>query len=353
MLVDAPPRARATAAIVASVSPDRPKPRDPRLAIARSRRAGPLGARSTCRQGRRDARRAAAPARPTKPLMPTPRRRHSSARTRSPAQRPRRSPASSSRPRPARLALARDEHRQRAAALGRHVVELEVLDVDPLGAERLEDPGEHARPVGDVDPEPVESPGSANAVAASPGGARSPRRSIGRGSPRRLRRAPARPARAARRCSASAAASASRLSRKMSTRSGGWRRRSASCPAASRPPPASGSCPSILDDPAWFSMTSASTCGSRPVTRHQAVVGVPAPMATGWAPSAVDEARARREVFGRGRRRRGHEPGRTVEEFRARAVGPRVSAPQSGDPRRSAGRRPQPRRRAPSSSRRP
>src|SRR5205085_12443573 len=31
-----------------------------------------------------------------------------------------------------RLALARDEHRQRPAALRRHVLELEVLDVDPL-----------------------------------------------------------------------------------------------------------------------------------------------------------------------------------------------------------------------------
>ncbi len=50
----------------------------------------------------------------------------------------------------ARGVLAGDEHVERAAALGREVVELEVLDVDLLGAERLRDPREHARPVGDV-----------------------------------------------------------------------------------------------------------------------------------------------------------------------------------------------------------
>src|SRR3979411_1678588 len=43
------------------------------------------------------------------------------------------------------LALAGDEHGQRAAALGRDVVELEVLDVDALRAESLRDPGEHTR----------------------------------------------------------------------------------------------------------------------------------------------------------------------------------------------------------------
>ena len=41
--------------------------------------------------------------------------------------------------------LAGDEDRERAAALGRHVEQVEVLDVDPLRPERLRDPREHAR----------------------------------------------------------------------------------------------------------------------------------------------------------------------------------------------------------------
>ena len=36
------------------------------------------------------------------------------------------------------------------------MLELEVRDVDPLGAERLEDPGEDARAVGDVHAQPVQ-----------------------------------------------------------------------------------------------------------------------------------------------------------------------------------------------------
>ena len=46
--------------------------------------------------------------------------------------------------------LARDQQCEGAAALARDVVELEVLDVDPLRAERLHDRGEDPRPVGDV-----------------------------------------------------------------------------------------------------------------------------------------------------------------------------------------------------------
>src|SRR4051794_28092098 len=57
-----------------------------------------------------------------------------------------------------RLALAGDEQRQRAAALRRDVVQLEVLDVDPLRAERLRDAGEDARPVGDVHAQPLQLP---------------------------------------------------------------------------------------------------------------------------------------------------------------------------------------------------
>src|SRR5437868_4621175 len=57
------------------------------------------------------------------------------------------------------LGLAGDEQGQRAAALRRDVMELEVLDVDPLGAERLGDTSEHAGPVGHVDADALQHPG--------------------------------------------------------------------------------------------------------------------------------------------------------------------------------------------------
>src|SRR5262249_30103041 len=73
------------------------------------------------------------------------------------ARRPRGTPAPRARPRRARpLAPAADEQRQRPAPLARHVLQLEVLDVDPLGAERLRDPGEHAWAVRYVHPQPLQ-----------------------------------------------------------------------------------------------------------------------------------------------------------------------------------------------------
>src|SRR5581483_9487640 len=54
------------------------------------------------------------------------------------------------------VVLAGDEQRQRAAAFGRDVLELPVLDVDPLRAERLGDSLEHARAVWDVQANVVE-----------------------------------------------------------------------------------------------------------------------------------------------------------------------------------------------------
>src|SRR5262249_61572717 len=59
---------------------------------------------------------------------------------------------------PAGLVLARDQQRQRAAAFRRHVVELEVLDVDPLGAERLGDPRHPAPPAPPPPPPPPQPP---------------------------------------------------------------------------------------------------------------------------------------------------------------------------------------------------
>ena len=58
-----------------------------------------------------------------------------------------------------RLALAGDEDLERAAALGGHVGEVEVLDVDLLGAQRLRDSRQHAGTVGHVHLEAVERAG--------------------------------------------------------------------------------------------------------------------------------------------------------------------------------------------------
>ena len=55
-----------------------------------------------------------------------------------------------------RLLLARDEDRQRAAALRREVLQVEVGDVDSLRAERLRDACDHARPVRDVHAEALQ-----------------------------------------------------------------------------------------------------------------------------------------------------------------------------------------------------
>ena len=57
---------------------------------------------------------------------------------------------------PLRLVLASDEQRQRPATLARHVLQLEVVDVDPLGAEGLRDAGEDTGPVGYVHAQPLE-----------------------------------------------------------------------------------------------------------------------------------------------------------------------------------------------------
>ena len=45
----------------------------------------------------------------------------------------------------------------RAAAVRRHVLELEVLDVDALGAERLRDSGQDSRAVRDMDSQPLQA----------------------------------------------------------------------------------------------------------------------------------------------------------------------------------------------------
>src|SRR4051794_11777066 len=57
---------------------------------------------------------------------------------------------------PLRLRLAGDRDHHGAAAVGRHVVQLEVLDVDALSPQRLRYARQHARPVGHVDAHPVQ-----------------------------------------------------------------------------------------------------------------------------------------------------------------------------------------------------
>ena len=128
-----------------------------------------------------------------------------------------------------------DEQRQRAAALGRDVVQLEVLDVDPLGAERLRDAGEHARPVGDVDAQPLQrarDPGTRARACA--GGCSTPRRSSGRGSPRRPARARPRPARSGGAARRARRGSRRRCRGRCRSRCAGSRRRCGSCRGASR-----------------------------------------------------------------------------------------------------------------------
>ena len=99
-------------------------------------------------------------------------------------------------------------------------MQLEVLDVDPLGAERLGDPGEDARPVGHVDAHAVEI-----LRHRGIGRLRACRRRLPAASPIQRARNPASSRSSARldlldaggACSRSPSSSASRLSRKMST----------------------------------------------------------------------------------------------------------------------------------------
>ena len=150
-----------------------------------------------------------------------------------------RRPRAAPRPRPS------TSTRQRAAALGRDVVQLEVLDVDPLGAERLRDPGEHARAVGHVHADALQRARvGVGALEHAAPVARPPRRSSGRGSRRRRARAPPRPARSRRRCSASAPRTASALSRKMSTQMRGFAPAMRVMSRSEPPAAASGSWPS-------------------------------------------------------------------------------------------------------------
>ena len=251
---------------------------------------------------------------------------------RSRARRRRRSPAPRAGPRRAPPRPPRDDDRERAAAVGREVVHLEVLDVDALGAERLED-ARRARPAG-------RAGGRAGAAGrpdrrmpspASGGGCPPPRRSSGRAGRRPRRSSAGSSCSIRRRCSPSAATTASRLSRKMSTQIRGF------APAMrvmsrSEPPAAwSGSWPSIRVAPAWLRRTFASACGKWLVTATRRS-WAPASIATGRAPSAVTNPCTVRSSSGPvpavGVR---NQVAPSNSSAFARS-GPRVSAPQIGWP---------------------
>ncbi len=161
------------------------------------------------------------------------------------ARRRRRSPAPrAARPRARGGLGARDEHGQVATPLGRHVLELEVLDVDPRRAERLRD----RRPA------PRGGRGRGRAAAGGRPGrgnaSESSRRRLEDASPiQRARKPPSRARRACsswstrRRWSASDAVSASAFSRKMSTQIRGFAPATRVSSRSEPPAAASGSWP--------------------------------------------------------------------------------------------------------------
>ena len=179
-----------TTSSATSIDLDAELPRDRRSPTRCRPRGRSRGSRSRRRRSRR-AGRARWQIHLTPGTASAPRERARPARRaslrRSPAPRRRRSPAPRAAPRRARPRPRRRRGRERAAALGREVLQLEVLDVDPLRAERLEDPGEHARPVGDVDAQPLQRAG------VLVGGRRACRRRLPPASPIQRARKPASP----------------------------------------------------------------------------------------------------------------------------------------------------------------
>ncbi len=237
---------------------------------------------------------------------------------------------------------------------GGDVLELEVLDVDPLGAERLGDRGEHAGPVGHVDANPVERAGvGVGAARASAGGS-------GAASPIQRARKPASPCSSAastcsirRRCSASASRIASRVVEEdvdpdarvragdaghVAQRAAGVRERLVALDAAA---------------PAWLTTTFASTCGTWLVIATSRSCAS-ASIATGDAPSSATNPCTSAVALGVGLRRRAS--GTTSRPSKSAGVGvlgaarlgaaDRVAADEA---RRAAGGA---RRRSPWSSRR-
>ena len=126
---------------------------------------------------------------------------------------------------------------------------LEVLDVDPLRAERLRDLGEDARPVGDVHLQPLQRAGVGVGALEHPAAVLAPpRRSTWRGTRRRPRRAPPRPRSIRRRARSTAPREPPRRCRgRCRPDAAGSRRRSRVMSRSAPPPLASGSWPSTRD----------------------------------------------------------------------------------------------------------
>ena len=307
----------------------------------RPRRAAARGARSTCRPGRAK--------------WPSSRRGGLNLH-RSPPRRRRRSPG----PRAASAARCASPSPVTSSVSvpprsGETWCELEVLDVDPLGAERLRDPGEHARA----------GRGRGRAARCSSPGSGYSRSSIRRrfadASPIQRARKPASPLLERRLDLLDPAAvlgerargRASALSRKMSTQMRGFAPATRVMSRSEPPACASGSWPSTRVAPAWLTTTFASTCGTWLVS------------ATSRSCASGSIATGRRaERRRRSRARAGSGPGRSAATGVRNHVAPSKSAGArvlgaarlgaadrvAADEARRAARRP--RRRSPSSSRR-
>ena len=284
-----------------------------------------------------------------------PMRRPSSLMPRPPASRPRRSPGRRAGRRRAGPRPRRHHDDRRAAGVRRHVVELEVLDVDALCAQRLRD-ARRARRAGrarargrDRAPRaPSRRPPRAGA-----GGCRPPRRSSGRGSPRPRARARAPAPRPRRPCSRRPSSSASRLSRKMSTQIRGLAPATRVMSRNEPPTAPSGSWPSTRPAPAWFARTFATRVRQMARDRHEPVVGAgvdrdrPSRRAPATKPCTV------RWWAGSVAASRRQEPGRALEEVGARvrdAASLRAAHRMAADEARRSTRPPRPA--ATSSSRR-
>ena len=273
--------------------------------------------------------------------------------TRAPARRRRRSPAPRASRRRAAPPLAGDEQRQRAAALGRDVVQLEVLDVDALGAERLRDAGEHARPVGDVHAQALQLAGvrvlALEHPAAVAGGLADPAREKAGVAllERRLDLLDAAPVLGER-----AAERARRCRGRCRPRCAGSRRRCASCRAASRRRARAARARRRAIAPAWLTTTFASTCGTWLVSATSRSCAA-ASIATGVAPSVGDEAVHEPVPLGIGLRRAASGTRSRPRRGRRSRSRRRASRSRRSDARRRTGPSPpRPRRRSPSSSRR-
>ena len=187
--------------------------------------------------------------------------------------------------RPPGLVLAGHEHGERAAPLGRHVLELEVLDVDLLGAERLRDARENAGPVGHVHADALKRADVVvGLVQQRAAGCRPPRRSSARANPRRLPRARARAPRPGDGARPAPRGAPPRCRGRCRSRCAGSHPPPASCRGATRRRPRAARGRSTRTEPAWLRIRFASACGRWLVSARSRSCAAGS-IATGIAPS--------------------------------------------------------------------